>query len=262
MLPPDSSTPKSESQKGMNWLRIGKIYTFSSDQVFKEILPPRTPFLVPSLFISIVSAIVLWVIVPVVFDRHGTESETHDHELHTESDWEVEEFEHDAHSESDWELEELDIEPHAKSDWEVGKFVQSVIIEVPFEVFGYVIGMVLLGTYYFGIARFFRIDNIWWEHWFAFAWWTHIPLILANGATAVIDVYSDTEHPSFLVSSLVIGLCFLLPIVWAMSLSVRGLRIWTHKGWAFCLSVSTLPYLLLVLLYSRRIVEIFLRALS
>lgn len=247
MLPPDSSKPKSESSRGSDWLRIGKIYTFSSGQVFKEILSPRTPFLIPLLFISIISAIVLWVIVPVVFDSHGIESETHDEESHTESEW---------------ELEELDLDLHAESEWEVGEFARNVIIEVPLEIFGYVIGMVLLGTYYFGIARYFRIDNLWWEQWFAFAWWTHVPLILANGATAVIDVYSVTEHPSFVVSLLVIGLCFLLPIVWTVSLSVQGLRIWTQKGWAFCLSVSALPYLLLVLLYSRRIVGIFLRALS
>lgn len=247
MLPPDSSKPNLESSRGINWLRIGKIYTFSSAQVFKEILPPRTPFLVPLLFISIASAIVLWIIVPVAFDRHGIEPEAHDHEAHTESEWELEEF---------------DQAPHAESEWEVGEFARNVIVEVPFEILGYVIGMVLLGTYYFGIARYYRINDLWWEHWFAFAWWTHVPLILANGATAVIDVYSGTEHPSFLVSLLVIGLCFLLPIVWSVSLSVQGLRIWTKKGWAFCLSVSALPYLTLVLFYSRRIVEIFLRALS
>ncbi len=85
-----------------------------------------------------------------------------------------------------------------------------------------------------------------------------MPLILVLGAARFIDVYSITVDPSLGVSLIVVGLCFLLPIVWTVSLSAQGLRIWTERGWVFSLGVSVLPYLVVILAYARSIVEMFM----
>ena len=158
--------------------------------------------------------------------------------------------------------ETIDTVQHPDSELQVGELVDNVIFRVPIEVFWYVLGMVLLGTYYFGLARLFRIDDIWWDHWFAFTWWTHVPLISTYGAAELIEVYSVREDPSFFVGLVVVGLFFLLPIAWTVSLSVQGLRIWTGKGWAFCLGVSAPPYLLVILDSTKHIIEVFSRALA
>lgn len=230
MLTPEPSKRKLDLLNETNWLRIGKIFVFLSGRVFKEIQPPHTPFLVPLFFVCVASATILWVIVPLILDTYGIGLDT------------------------------IDNVQRPDGKLQVGELAQNVIFEMPIAMFNYTLGMLLLGTYYFGIARLFRIDDIWWEHWFAFAWWTHVPLILVLGAARFIDVYSVTVDPSLGVSLIVVGLCFLLPIVWTVNLSVQGLRIWTEKGWLFSLGVSVLPYLVVILAYAQSIVDMFMRA--
>lgn len=232
MLPPEPSKPKPDLSRAINWLRVGKIYAFKSGIVFREIRPPRTPLLVPLLYVSIASAMILCIILPFIWDSFGFGSETSD------------------------SMQRPDIVS------QVGAIATNAIFQVPIEVFTYTIAMILLGTYYFGIARFFRIDDIWWEHWFAFAWWTHVPLISLFGAVEFMEAYSGAVDPSFGVSLVVVGLCFLLPIAWTVSLSVQGLRSWTGKGWTFCLGVSAPPYLLVLLDSTQNIIEVFARALA
>lgn len=216
-----------------DWLRIGKIYTFSSNTVLKDIRPPDTPILVPLLFVSIVSAVIVWLVVPIVVTQMGIEREV----------------------EPGWWF------PHKVSLLEWEDWVQN-LVKVPFTAFEYVLDVILLGTYFFVIARCFRIDDIRWEHWFGFAWWTLVPIVLVDGANVFIEAYSGSMDPSLAVSVLVVGLGFLLPIVGTATLTVQGLRIWTAKGWAYCVGFGLLPYFLLVLVYTREIVRLFLQATS
>ncbi|MXZ56036.1 MAG: hypothetical protein F4227_05910 [Gammaproteobacteria bacterium] len=216
-----------------DWLRIGKIYTLSSSRVFKDIKPPGTPILVPLLFVSIVSAAIVWLVVPPIIWANSMETQMRPGE---------------------WFL-------HPLADLEFHIWMEH-LVRVPFAAFEYVLDVVLLGTYFFVIARCFRIDDIQWEHWFGFACWTLVPIILVDGAGTFIEVYSESMNPSLTVSVLVVGLGFLIPIVWTITLTIQGLRIWTEKGWAYCVGFGLLPYFLLVLVYTREIVRLFIQATS
>ena len=211
-----------------NWIRILKILSFSSRQVAEEIRAPATPFVVPLLFVSIASAVILWIFIPLILNAFGIGLKT------------------------------IDNVPHPDSELESAKLAHNLIFELPV----YALGLIFLGTYYFGIARYFQIDDIWWEHWFGFACWTHVPLILIAGASCFIDVYAVTVNPSLGVSVFVVGLCFLLPIAWTVHLYFQGLRIWTKRGWAVCLCVSVLPYSIVILSYVRTVIELFMRAVA
>lgn len=216
-----------------DWLRIGKIYTFSSSTVLRDIRPPDTPIFVPLLFVSIVSAVIVWLVVPPIIWANAMQKEM---------------------LPGDWFL-------HPLADLEFHDWVEH-LVRVPYAAFEFVLDVVLLGTYFFVIARCFRIDDIQWEHWFGFACWTLVPIILVDGVVTFIEVYSGSMNPSLAVSVLVVGLGFLLPIVWTATLTVQGLRIWTAKGWVYCIGFGLLPYFLLVLVYTREIVRLFLQATS
>ena len=131
MQTPEPSKRKLDLLNETNWLRVGKIFVFLSGRVFKEIQPPRTPFLVPQFFVCVASATILWVVVPLILDAYGIGLDT------------------------------IDNVQRPDSELQVGELAQNVIIEMPIAMINYTLGMVLLGTYYFGIARIFRIDDIW-----------------------------------------------------------------------------------------------------
>ena len=40
--------------------------------------------------------------------------------------------------------------------------------------------VIILGTYLYAIARYFRIDDIRWEYWVGFACWTLIPMFMVR----------------------------------------------------------------------------------
>lgn len=217
----------------LDWQRIGKIYTLSSNTVFTDVKPPDSPMLVPLLFVSIVSAAVVWLVVPPIIGANAMEKEM---------------------LPGQWFL-------HPLGDLEFHNWVEN-LVSVPVAVFEFVLNVILLSTYFFVIARCFRIDNIQWEHWFGFTCWTLVPIVLVDGAVSFIKVYSGSMNPSLTVSVIVVGLCFVLPIFWTATLSVKGLRIWTAKGWVYCVGFGVLPYFLFVLAYTREIVKLFIQATS
>ncbi len=216
-----------------DWLRIGKIYTFSPNAVFRDIKPPDTPILIPLLFVSIASAAIVWLVVPIVVTQMGIEREV----------------------KTGWWF------PHKVSLLQWEDWVQH-LVRVPFAAFETLLDVILLGTYFFVIARCFSIDDIRWEHWFGFACWTLVPIILVDGAVIFIEAYSGSMNPSLTVSLLVVGLCFLLPIVWTTTLTILGLRIWTGNRWGYSLGFGLLPYFLFVLVYTPEIVRLFIQATS
>lgn len=222
------------SSRKFDWNCIGKIYMFSSRRVFEEIRPPSNHIWVPLLYVAITSALIAWIIVPIIATGVGIERE---------------------------------IKPglwvaHRLSETDATRLVDYVVFHAPYAVFEFVLSVILLGTYFFVVARCFRIDEIRWEHWFGFACWTLVPLILVDGAAIFIDAYSEARDPLLSISVFVVAVCFLLPIVWTVILTAQGLRIWTAKGWGFCLGFSVLPYTMFVLIYIQDIVAMFMRAAS
>lgn len=213
-----------------NWIRIGRMYTFSCRRLFAEIRAPNTSILVPLLFVTVTSALVAWIVVPVILTETGIGEQT------------------------------LLGTPHPFSEFEFSDFTEHLLLEVPYAIFQHCVDLILLGTYFFVVARCYRITDIHWEHWFGFACWTLVPMISVDGAVSFIDIYAGTVDPSLWLSITVVVLCFLLPIVWTASLTVLGLRTWTSQGWFYNLAFGAVPYALYGLVYAQDILKLFVRA--
>lgn len=212
-----------------NWNYIWKILTFSSRQVFEEVRPPNTPILLPAIFVLLTSSL-LWLILYLIalFDP-----------------WDISVFG----------------DTHPIFELSFGQFVLVFGSSVTLIFLGIVCTVVILGTYYFAIARHFQIDILW-EHWFAFTCWTLVPMIVMPGARVFIDVYTISDSASLFIGIVVVMLFFIIPIVWTVSLTQQGLRIWTAKGRGYCLVFSVAPYVIYGLMAIPDFVRFVDRAVS
>lgn len=188
----------------------------SPRRVFDETKPSATPILFPALFVSIACALILWVLCPIFYTATGISK------LPTTS--------------VGVPLIELRISS-----------IPALLLFVPSTVLGYIVYLVLIGTYFFVVARCFNIKTAW-EYWFGFTCWTHIPMVITAIGVSVLLVYSSIGDPSTYVVVILSIPLLLLPLVWTGLLSAIGLRTWTTKGRAFCIGFGVLPYVFVLIL--------------
>ena len=207
-----------------DWKRLLKVVTFSSREVFEEIRPPSTPILVPALFVLSCSFF-LWLTLYVL-------------------------------TITDLLSIPLVGEPNlgiAISSWQA---LLTLFVPIPFAFFFvYIGGAVILASWYFAIARHYRVDILW-EQWFGFTCWSLVPMIIVPCSRLFILVLGSVDDPPLVLSIVVLVLFYLLPVVWTVCLTQQGLRIWIDKGKGITLLISVVPYVLYVLLSVEKIVEL------
>ncbi|MYD46535.1 MAG: hypothetical protein F4W92_09295 [Gammaproteobacteria bacterium] len=213
-----------------DWKRLLRVVSFSSREVFEEIRPPSTPILVPALFV-LFSAFILWLpLYVLVFTG----------------------------------LLSIPLvgEPNlgiAISSWQD---LLALLVPIPVAfMFVYVSGAAILAAWYFAIARYFRVD-ISWEHWFGFTCLTLVPMIVVPCSRLFIFVLASLDDPPLVLSIVVVVLFYLLPVLWTVSLTQQGLRVWTAKGRVITLLISVIPYVLYVLLSVQKVVGLMHAAFS
>ena len=132
----------------------------------------------------------------------------------------------------------------------------SVLNNTVFYVLGIVcvtgIWWLLTSTYYFGIARLFKI-RISWRNWFGFSCWSSIPLVTLPvfvGIAWLVQVYpqhgawNDPWYVEFISAC-----CLIFPFVWCMRVTAQGLHSWTApagRGNVYWRLVAIVPYGLLL----------------
>lgn len=117
--------------------------------------------------------------------------------------------------------------------------------------------LLLIGTYFYAIARWLRMDTRW-EHWFGLSCWTNIPMIVVPSVLLIVGTIALTQPvPKVVLFFLWTVFCF-APISWSVYISVQGLLSWTEKDRSFCVKVALIPYVLLLLSYSPAIVASFI----
>lgn len=124
----------------------------------------------------------------------------------------------------------------------------------------YVLGIVcvtgiwwlLSSTYYFGIAKLFKI-RISWRNWFGFSCWSSLPLVTLPvfiGIAWLVQVYpqngswNDPWYVEFISSC-----CLIFPFAWCMRVTAQGLRSWTSpdgRGNVYWRLVAIVPHGLLL----------------
>lgn len=111
------------------------------------------------------------------------------------------------------------------------------------------IRLILIGTYFYAIARSSGIDCRW-EHWFGFSCWTNIPMIVYPSVVLTVGTYAITQPKSYVFLSVLWFVLFFLPLLWSVYITVQGLRSWIPKDTAFCVKVAVVPYAVITLLCS------------
>lgn len=191
-------------------IRVLRLLVFSSRQVFEEIRPPTTPLFVPLLCVTLVASI-FWVMVYSFMSGAASQTSL---------------------------FGELIVFSRPSLGWFVCLWLVGLYLMS--------IGVILLGTYLYALARCFRVDDIRWEHWFGFASWTLVPMSLVLGLRTYVAESLFLQIPPLLLSVLVVS-CYFLLIVWTIFLTVQGLRIWTERPKGWYLFFSVLPCVLVVL---------------
>ena len=197
----------------LDWQRIGKIYTFSSRRVFEEIRPPSTPILLPALFVVATATLIPWLLIPIVFSFFVGETTYSYDTMH----------------------------PLLRFGY---SSMPAQLLLVNSTAISNAIDFILIGTYFFVVARCSGI-KILWEQWFGFTCWAVIPIVFVHSAASFLSMYSMSENPAPIVTLVISILFCFLPILWIVSLSAQGLRIWTSKSWIFCIGWGIIPYVVL-----------------
>ena len=213
-----------------DWKRILKIFSFSSTQVFEEIRPPGTYILVPLTFLLVTTFIVGIVLTFFYLTGYQPLNELSVH----------------------WWFAEATLVHQALM---VGTMLLTLLYIV-------VLAVILLGTYYYALARCYRIHDIRWEHWFGFACWTLVPMFMVPSARVFFENYETAVYPSFILSVVVLALCFLLPIIWSVYLTVRGLLVWTKNTKRWHIFFCVLPFVVIGLASFPQLLELFAEILS
>ena len=213
-----------------DWKRIVRLFALASTQIFEEIRAPTTPILVPSLFLLVSSVFVLMLFV-------ATSS--------------------------------FGYEPFAAFRLPVG--FSEVSIGRQLLVYGFLAltmlvsvagAVIILGTYFYALARYYLIDDIRWEYWVGFVCWTLIPMFMVPSTRLFFDGYEKTQNPSFILSLVVSVFGFVLPIVWSAYLTVRGLRVWTEDTKCSHVGFCILPYVILALMSVPDVFDLFSQIFS
>ena len=201
-----------------------KLISFSSREVFEEIRPPATPILVPALFV-LISSFTLWLTLYVL-------------------------------TLSDLLSIPLIGEPNLGfpiSSWQ--EWLELMVTIPSTFFFAYIGGAVILATWYFAIARIYRVEILW-KQWFGFTCWTLVPMIIVPCARLFIFILESLDNPPLVLSIVVVALFYLLPVVWTVCLTQKGLRVWTAKGRVITLLISVIPFLIYVLVSVEKVVEL------
>ena len=146
----------------------------------------------------------------------------------------------------------------------ISSFQDLLVLLVPLPsafLFVYIGGAVILASWYFAVARYYRVDILW-EQWFAFTCWTLVPMIIVPSARFFITILEASDDPYPVLSIFVVALFYLLPVAWTVFLTQQGLRVWTAKGKGITFLISVIPYLLYVLFSVEKIVELMKGAFS
>lgn len=141
------------------------------------------------------------------------------------------------------------------------KLTPLIVVSLAFEAikicFFVGVRLMLIGTYFYAIARWLGIDYRW-EQWFGLACWTNIPIVVIPTVGLIIGTFTLTQHPPHAVVFLLWCVFFLPPLLWSVFISVEGLRSWTEKETPFCVRVALVPYVILLLLTSPVIIGSFM----
>lgn len=194
-----------------DWQQIWRILTFRSRRVFEEIQPPATPVLLPAFVVFITASVVPWILVRTVFILIAPNPVI-------------------FRARRNFLVLFESPEPIHQLSTAVSMGIRNILT------------FIVIGTYFFIVARCFRL-KILWEHWIGFTCWTLVPLALVHSAMSFLSMYQAGARSSSVIIAVAL-LCIILLILWTVCLSAQGLRIWTSRGWGFCLGFSVLPYVI------------------
>lgn len=210
--------------------RLLKVVSFSSREVFEEIRPPGTPILVPGLFV-LFSSFILWLTLYLLAFSNVLSIP-------------------------------LIGEPNLGLEITSWQELLVLVFPIPSTFFiAYIGGAIILATWYFAIARLYRVDILW-EQWFGFTCWTLVPMIIVPAARLFILILESLDNPPIVFSIVVVALLYLLPVVWTVCLTQQGLRVWTDKGKVITLLISVIPYAIYVYISVDKVVELMKGAFS
>ncbi|MXZ45022.1 MAG: hypothetical protein F4Z01_08660 [Gammaproteobacteria bacterium] len=119
-------------------------------------------------------------------------------------------------------------------------------LEIVFQV---VVRLILLGTYFYAVGRFLKMDAKW-ENWFGFACWTYLPMVIVPVAKTIAVLLSLGSGTSNTLLFMLWCVFVLLPIFWSFCITVQGLRSWTDKKTSVCIGIASVPYVVIVLFYA------------
>ena len=213
--------------------RLWRVCTLSRE-VFDEMIP-KTPILFPLVFIVGVS-LILWLFASITSTFQAVNLFGDDAGL-TE-----------IRSGSDLFLDRGSLQEEGILRLELSDILASIVLGAFELVLIVCLKLTLLGTYFYVVGRMMQLDP-WWEDWFGFACWTHLPMVIASAATTILIIFSLGNVTSIFLLSFVRNALVILPVFWSFCITVQGLRSWTSKDTAFCVTVALVPYTVLVLLY-------------
>ncbi|MYC26331.1 MAG: hypothetical protein F4X56_10520 [Gammaproteobacteria bacterium] len=220
-----------------NFNRIPRVCGPSAREAFDE-MRDQTPFLFPLLFVIVGTLIVLVVI------GYPTKFSLFDSLFHGEA--------HRMNTQRYFTIGGTRIELN-NGFWLTPTVVLRLIYGVLQFCLDIGVRLLLIGTYFYAIARWLRMDTRW-EHWFGLSCWTNIPMIVVPAVLLIVGTIALTRPvPKAVVFLLWIVFCF-TPISWSVYITVQGLLSWTEKDRSFCVKIALIPYGLLLLTYSPAII--------
>lgn len=224
-----------------NFDRIGRVCGPSAREAFDE-MRDQTPFLFPLLFVVVGTLILLAVIAyPSVFYLFNSLFES-SHQVGVSRTYTEQYFNVGG--------TRIDLQ---NGFWLTPMVVMGLIFEVFKICLNIGVRLMLIGTYFYAIARWLRIDTRW-EHWFGLSCWVNIPMIVVPSVVLIIGIIAITNPiPKVVVFLMWIVFCC-TPILWSVYIAVQGLLSWTEKERAFCVRVALVPFVLLLLSYSPTII--------
>jgi hypothetical protein len=135
-------------------------------------------------------------------------------------------------------------------------------------VLGTLVALALSALYYLVASKIIG-ESIGYGKWFGFSVWTSVPRLLTIPLSAVqIATSNGRLAPEDLNMASLNYLVFHLPIThpwaslvgsidltmfWSIALAVLGLKVWTGRSTATCLTIAVLPYLIVYGLWSAKI---------
>ena len=120
---------------------------------------------------------------------------------------------------------------------------------------GMVIGLLILGTFYFVVGKIVQSDASW-SDWFGFSCWVSVPVAVGSVLTVVLVAIGGVEWANGLAVLGWFGMtapwaaAVTIPALWTLYITINGLDSWLQKGVVTSVIVALIPLVFAMLVGS------------